>query len=137
MNDRRARRIDYVILFVADLEASIAFYRDVVELPFKLRGHGYAEFATEGTRFALFERAKLPELIGPDPGGAEPPTGPSAEVVILVDDVDREAGRLSAAGIAVLAEPTDRPWGHRTLHIGDPDGHVVELAQEIPRTDSA
>ena len=27
----------------------------------------------------------------------------------------------------------DRPWGHRTLHVADPDGFVVEFAQEIPR----
>jgi lactoylglutathione lyase len=27
----------------------------------------------------------------------------------------------------------DRPWGHRTLHFEDPDGFVVELAEEIPR----
>jgi lactoylglutathione lyase len=32
-----------------------------------------------------------------------------------------------------LAPPTDRPWGHRTLHVADPDGFVVEFAQEIPR----
>jgi len=27
----------------------------------------------------------------------------------------------------------DRPWGHRTVHVEDPDGFVVELAEEIPR----
>jgi lactoylglutathione lyase len=36
----------------------------------------------------------------------------------------------------LLAEPTDRPWGHRTLHIADPDGFIVEFAQEIPRARS-
>ena len=128
------RRIDYVILYVQDLERSIPFYRDAIGFEFKLQGDGYAEFATEGTKFALFERSKLPELIG-WVADAEAPTGPSAEVVILVDDVDREAERLLAAGVEPLTGPVDRPWGHRTVHVADPDGHVVELAQEIPRHD--
>ena len=125
-------RVGYVILFVADLGRSIAFYRDVIGLEFKLQGDGYAEFVTEGTKFALFERSKLSELIGrePDP---DPPSEPRAEVVFVVDDVDAEADRLRAAGAEIMHGPTDRPWGHRTVHVADPDGHVVEFAQEIPR----
>ncbi|HWC33094.1 MAG TPA: VOC family protein [Actinomycetota bacterium] len=124
------RSVDYVILYVEELERSIAFYRDVIGLSLRLEGDGYAEFATEGTKFGLFERSKLPELIG----RAAAPRGPAAEVVFVVDDVDAEAERLAAAGARVLMPPTDRAWGHRTLHVSDPDGHVVELAQEIPRS---
>jgi lactoylglutathione lyase len=54
-------------------------------------------------------------------------------VVFLVDDVDAEAERLREAGVVVLKGPVDRAWGHRTLHVEDPDGFVVELAEEIPR----
>ena len=57
----------------------------------------------------------------------------AAEVVFVVDDVDARAQRLAAGGARVLSGPADRPWGHRTLHLADPDGFVVELAQEIPR----
>src|SRR5436309_6384822 len=62
----RIRRVDYVILYVVDLQRSIEWYRDVVGLPFRMEGDGYAEFATEGCKFALYERAKLSELIGRD-----------------------------------------------------------------------
>jgi lactoylglutathione lyase len=54
-------------------------------------------------------------------------------VVLLVEDVDAEAARLRSAGATILSGPVDRVWGHRTLHLEDPDGFVVELAQEIPR----
>jgi lactoylglutathione lyase len=124
------RRVGYVILFVGDLERSVGFYREVVGLRFKLQGDGYAEFATEGARFGLYERGRLAELIGREAGA---PGGPGGEVVFLVDDVDAEAGRLRAAGATILEGPVDRAWGHRTLHLEDPDGFVVELAQEIPR----
>jgi catechol 2,3-dioxygenase-like lactoylglutathione lyase family enzyme len=54
----------------------------------------------------------------------------------LVKDVDAEAQRLRAAGATILKGPVDRAWGHRTLHVEDPDGFVVELAEEIPRQPS-
>jgi lactoylglutathione lyase len=123
-------QVGYVILFVGDLERSVAFYRDVIGLPFKLRGDGYVEFATQGTRFGLYDRGRLGELTGQGP---EAPSHPGGEVVFLVADVDAEARRLEAAGAAILRGPVDRAWGHRTLHLEDPDGFVVELAQEIPR----
>jgi lactoylglutathione lyase len=126
-------RLGYVILFVEDLERSVAFYRDVVGVPFKLEGDGYVEFATQGARFGLYDRNRLGELTGQ---GSEPPSSPGGEVVFLVEDVDAEAERLRRAGATILSGPLDRAWGHRTLHLLDPDGFVVELAGEIPRQPS-
>jgi lactoylglutathione lyase len=123
------RRLSHVILFVEDLGASIAFYRDELGLDVRFAEHGYAELATQGSRFALFERARVPGLIRRPPG--EP--GPTAEVVFAVADAAAEAERLRGRGLEVHG-PVDRPWGHRTVHVLDPDGHVVELAQDIPRT---
>jgi lactoylglutathione lyase len=121
-------RIGYVILYVADLDASIAFYRDVIGLPYRFTDAGYAEFGTEGTRFALYERRRAEWLTG-----RTVTPGPAAEIVLVVDDVDAHADRIAALGATVLSGPADRPWGHRTVHVADPDGFVVELAQEIPR----
>jgi lactoylglutathione lyase len=123
------RRLDYVILYVEDLARSIAFYRDLVGLPFKLSEHGYAEFKGEGVKFGLFERERLSDLIGE----ISAPAGPAHEVAFLVEDADAEFERLSAEGVRILRGPQDRPWGHRTLHFVDPDGYVVEFAQEIER----
>jgi lactoylglutathione lyase len=50
----------------------------------------------------------------------------SAEVAFVVDDVDAYAKRLAALGTRVLSGPADRAWGHRTLHVADPDGTVVD-----------
>ena len=121
-------RIGYVILYVEDLEASVEFYRDVVGFAYKFTDAGYAEFETEGTRFALYERRRAEWLTGRTvaPGAA-------GEVVVMVEDVDAWADRLAARRVEVLSGPADRPWGHRTVHVADPDGFVVEFAQEIPR----
>jgi lactoylglutathione lyase len=121
-------RLDYLILYVSNLPASIAFYRDVIDLQLKFVDAGYAEFVMQGTKFGLYERRRAEWLVGRtvSPGAA-------AEVVFLVDDVDAQARRLAGLGIPILSAPANRPWGHRTVHVADPDGFVVEFAQEIPR----
>lgn len=121
--------VDYVILYVADLEVSVAFYRDLIGLPFKFQDSGYAEFATRGSKLGLYERSRLPELIG----RTATEGGPAGEILFLVEDVDAQAERLRRAGVEIIAGPVDRTWGHRTLHVLDPEGFVIELAQEIPR----
>lgn len=121
-------RIGYIIVYVADLDASIEFYQEVLGLPHRFTDAGYAEFGTVGARFALYERRRAEwltsQIVTP---------GPAAEIVLTVDDVDAQADRLATLGVKVLSGPADRPWGHRTTHVADPDGFVVELAQEIPR----
>ncbi|WP_199432836.1 VOC family protein [Qaidamihabitans albus] len=120
------RRIDYMIFYVESLARSVTFYRDVIGLDVRIEGDGYVEFAMDNTKFSLFERAKLPELIGRE--GGRPPCG---EVGFIVDDVDAEAERLREAGAEILTGPVDRPWRERTLHVADPDGNIVEFAQRL------
>jgi lactoylglutathione lyase len=55
-----------------------------------------------------------------------PPRGAGRRGLFLVDDVDTEAERLRGLGLELLSGPVDRRWGHRTLHLLDPDGFVVE-----------
>lgn len=122
-------RVDHVILCVEDLDRSIDFYRNVVGMELKFHDAAYAEFVTEGTKFGLFPRSSLSELLG-SRAAADRPEG---EILFLVEDAAGEADRLRAAGASILSGPVDRPWGHRTVHVLDPEGHVVEFAQEIPR----
>jgi len=121
-------RIGYVILYVGDLEASVGFYRDVVGFEYKFTDAGYAEFDAGGVRFALYERRRAEWLTGRDVA-----PGAGGEVVVMVEDVDACAERLAGLDVVVLSGPADRPWGHRTVHVADPDGFVVEFAAEIPR----
>lgn len=119
-------RLDYVIQYVDSLGRSVAFYRDVIGLRVRIEGDGYVEFDMENTKFSLFERSKLPELIGRGAGNA-----PCGEIGFLIDDVDAEAERLRGLGTEILSGPVDRPWRERTLHIADPDGNIIEFAQKL------
>ena len=56
----------------------------------------------------------------------------AGQFAIIVDDVDGVRPDLDKAGVALLSGPADRPWGMRTMTFADPDGHVWEIAQELP-----
>jgi lactoylglutathione lyase len=119
-------RLDYVIEYVESTQRSAAFYRDVIGLSVRIEGDGYVEFEMENIKLSLFERSKLPELIGGD--GGQPPTG---EIGFIIEDVDSQAERLRQLGVEILSGPVDRPWRERTLHIADPDGNIIEFAQKL------
>jgi lactoylglutathione lyase len=104
----------------------VTFYRDVIGLKVRIEGDGYVEFETANTKFSLFERSKLLELIGREGGDA-----PCGEIGFLIEDVDEEAERLRDLGVEILSGPIDLPWQERTLHIADPDGNVIEFAQKL------
>lgn len=116
--------LDYTILTVTDIDRAISFYVDV--LGFKLAHHSgpYAQFDTGPTRFALYQRDAMARTLGID----DPP---AFEVGCKVADVDAAFAELVAQGATAAVAPTDRPWGQRTAYVRDPDGHYVELAQDL------
>ena len=121
---------DYVVLVVEDLDRSLEFYVGVLGLPLGHRSGPYAQLATGVTRVALYERAAMSTTLGL---ALSPPAAdaPGFELGFKVDSVDEAVAELVTAGAAVVAPPTDRPWGQRTAYVRDPDGHLVELAQSI------
>ncbi len=127
------RDLRYVVLFVEDLERSLGFYRDTLGLEVRHRAEGYAELAVDGPKFALLERWRVPALVG-DAEALRPPAGAhEAEVAFLVDDVDAVYGELRARDVVFVCAPTDRPWSQRTAYFKDPDGHLIEIAQNLKR----
>ena len=125
--------LGYVVLFVEDLDRALAFYRDKVDLPVRFQDKGYAELAVAGSKFALLARSRLPELVGAA-HTARPASGAhEAGVTLLVEDVDRVHRELSGRGETFLAGPQSRPWGQRTAYFQDPEGHLIEIATNLPR----
>ena len=59
------------------------------------------------------------------------PAGSSVMIWIQVRDVHGEHARLAADGVPVVREPAVEPWGLIEMHIEDPDGVRIVLA-EVP-----
>jgi uncharacterized glyoxalase superfamily protein PhnB len=65
--------------------------------------------------------------------GTPDPAAPAFELGFKVNDCDAAYAELVAAGAEPTVAPADRPWGQRTAYVRDPDGHLVELAQDLGR----
>jgi catechol 2,3-dioxygenase-like lactoylglutathione lyase family enzyme len=55
---------------------------------------------------------------------------PGFEIGFKVANVDVAYVELVGQGAEAAVPPTTRPWGQRTAYLRDPDGHLVELAQD-------
>jgi len=125
------RDLRYVILFVENLERSLEFYVRKVGLEVRYRAEGYAELAVDGPKFALLERWRVREIVGSGEARGPATGAHEGEVAFVVEDVDAAYAELRASGVAFICPPTDRPWSQRTAYFKDPDGHLVEIAQDL------
>jgi catechol 2,3-dioxygenase-like lactoylglutathione lyase family enzyme len=75
-----------------------------------------------------------PELgfMRPDAEAKDVFAGKGITIAIGVGDVDAECARLRRLGVPILQEPTDQPWGARTIVIQDPNGVALYLSHPIP-----
>jgi len=151
MSDGRTIAFGHVGFQVADLDRSIAYYRDVIGLRLLERLTrddaylrvvvGYPEVTLdiavllEPASGALLELLQYHGTAGTpiDPATANPGT---AHVCFQVDSVDAIHARALAAGFRSVnppVTPTAGRWiGGRSVYLLDPDGIRVELVQRGP-----
>jgi catechol 2,3-dioxygenase-like lactoylglutathione lyase family enzyme len=125
------KEIGAVTLFVEDLDRSKLFYQEVFDLQPGFEDETDAMFRLENTLLFLTKSSEASRMIAPAAAGS-PGNGPRHVFAIIVDDVDAVCAELTEKGVALLNGPEDRPWGMRTANFQDPDGHVWEIATELP-----
>ncbi len=126
----RLEAADYVVVIVEDLDRSLRFYTGVLGLEPGHRSGPYAQLATGRTRISLYERRAMEETLG---FPLRPPAddAPGFELGFKLPDVDAAYDEAVRAGAAPAVAPADRPWGQRTAYLRDPDGHLIELVQDL------
>ncbi len=122
-------RITLVTLGVADLERSLAFYRDGLGwTPSSASVAGeVAFFQANGLVLALWPRHLLAadaRLAADDGWGGVT----LARNVELRQEVDELIGAWVAAGGRLLKAPLETDWGGYSGYAADPDGHPWEIA---------
>ena len=123
--------IDAITLFVEDPQRSRRFYEEVFGLPVIYEDDNSAVFKFENTIVNLLAVSEAPGLLDPAAvAGRE--AGSRFVFSIWVDDTDAVCEQLAEHGVALLNGPMNREWGKRTASFTDPDGHIWEVAQDIP-----
>jgi len=132
-------RIHVITLGVADLERSLAFYRELgLESPGVIGTQYTGDEATpsgravmfqlrDGLTLALYGREDLAKDANVP---VSPPTTGHFSIGHLVGsraDVDEVLRRAEAAGATLTDEPHERAWGIYSGYFRDLDGHLWEI----------
>ncbi len=140
--------MDNVAIVVDDLDAAIAFYR---ELGMELEGRAAIEgdFADQAvgldgirSEIAMMRtpdghgRLELttylhPEASAPSPAAPPPNTLGLHRVMFAVDDLDDTIARLRAHGAELLREVANYQDEYRLCYLRGPAGIIVALAEQV------
>ncbi len=145
--------LDHVSVTTSDIARSLAFYRDLLDLPVRSVGELSGEeveriTGVPGARLLSADLdlgrgqvLELLEYVGAAEGVALGPERPGAgHIGLMVNDVDALHSKLVDAGWTVksapveLTEPGDW-YGVRCMTIRDPDGVAIELVERPRRHD--
>ena len=122
----------------SDAEASVVFYRDVLDFEVRLDvGNGQMRWITVGpvdqpdTSIVLYppnaspgitddERQTIAQMMA---------KGTYGILVLASRDLDATFEKLQAGGAEVVQEPTDQPYGLRDCAFRDPAGNLIRINQ--------
>ena len=107
-------------IFPADLDATAAFYVDVLAFEI-VRDERGAAAPYLALRRGEIQLGAARRVLVAEPGQRRPPVG--VELVLEVDDLDADRARVAGTGWPVTEEITPRPWGLRDFRLLDPDGY--------------
>ncbi|WP_086849699.1 VOC family protein [Amycolatopsis kentuckyensis] len=114
-----------VRLITDDLPALTAFYSALTNTePVTPFGSDYAELHTDGSIIALADSAAVKRF---NNIAAVAAANRSAILEFEVDDVDAERVRLGDQVADWVQEPTNQPWGNRSMLLRDPDGNLINI----------
>jgi lactoylglutathione lyase len=126
------RKIEATVLFVQDLDACAAFYRDTFRLDYQGSDAQSATFLLqEGLYLILLSPEGAAGLLGTPENVLPVSTGARGLLAAGVADIDAAYEELKAKGVTFLRPPTDQNWGLRTAHFADPEGNIWEINQPI------
>ena len=125
----RVQRIDHVVLTVADLDRTLAFYERVLGMTPVSFGGGRRALAFGDQKLNLHQAGREfePKAGRPTPGAID---------LCFTTDVplDEVAAHLRAQSVGIEHGPVDKIGARsalRSLYFRDPDGNLIEVSNEI------
>ena len=119
--------LDHPVLTVADLDATVRFYRDGLGMRLETFGAGRKalHFGAQKINLHIAGKEFEPKAANPTPG--------AADLCFLTDQPLAAVGdRLAALGHPIIEGPVERSGATgpiSSLYARDPDGNLIEIAR--------
>ena len=118
----------FPVIYTRDVERAVDFYAGLLgfEEQYRFPAHGeagYVGLRRDQADLGIVHESSPQQMIGATMGD-----GPRFELFVYVDDVDASIESMRTAGVTVLRDADDMPWGERVAFVSDPDGNPVTLA---------
>lgn len=110
-------------LVTLDVRALSRFYENVLGVA-AIGSEHYTELRGSCSALAISSKRSV-DLF--NAGAAEPASNRSIILDFQLNDVDRERVRLASLVEQFVLEPTDQPWGSRSMLFRDPDGNLINF----------
>ena len=126
-------KFGYTILYVDDVEGTVAFYERAFGLQRKMvQPDEFGELDTGSTKLSFAAKSHVKSLF-PIPFQHSGPKydAPPVEIGLVTRDVQGAFERAVAAGAVVVTQPTKKPWGQVVGYVRDNNGFLVELCTPI------
>jgi len=127
-------RLSVITIGVDDLERSLRFYRNGLQLPTEgIIGeqfeHGAVAFfdLQPGLKLAIWPRASLAHDTGIAPGTPSATEFSLGHNLASKEEVDATMAQAKAAGAHIVKPAQDTFWGGYAGYFQDPDGHLWEV----------
>lgn len=126
-------KFGYTILYVDDVDATVAFY----ERAFGMKGKviapdEYGELETGATKLSFAAKKHVTTLFSiPFQQSGPKHDPPPFELGLVTDDVEAAFDKAVAAGAVVVTKPGKKPWGQTVGYVRDNNGFLVEICTPI------
>jgi uncharacterized glyoxalase superfamily protein PhnB len=117
-------------LVTKDLDSLVSFYTMLTGAAAARVAPDFAEIRLEGAIVAISTERAVQQF---NVGAATAAANRSAILEFQVSDVDAVRTRLTDAPINYVMQPTDQPWGNRSMLLRDPDGNLINIFARISR----
>jgi lactoylglutathione lyase len=125
-------KLGYVILYVPDVRATVAFYHAAFGLKIRFiheSGH-YAEMDTGSTALA-FASENFTPTTGLFTANRRDKQSAGAEIALISEDVEKSFEQAVKNGAVLVLIPVRKPWGQVVSYVKDLNGFLIEICSAM------
>lgn len=111
-------------IITKDIQQSVAFYEKAIGLTAQWYTEDFAELSVHSITLAIGSTHTM-KMFGENLTGST--GGKNTIIEFMVANVDDEYERIKEMTTDIIQQPTNMPWGNRSLLFCDPDGNLINF----------